>query len=182
MKIIRWAGVPIALAAIATWAQAPSANPGTISFVAKQMNVPIDGQFKKFSAQIQFDPTNPTAGKATVEIDVASLDLGDKDFNYEMSTKTWLDTRTYPRATFISSVIKPIAPDRLEIRGKLTIKGKTLDVTVPVTFRTEGRIRVFDGALPIRRTAFNVGEDEWRDTSVVADEVQIRFHLNSTPP
>lgn len=181
MRMLRWFGVPIALAAMATWAQTPTVNPGTMKFIAKQMNVPIEGQFKKFSARIQFDPTNPAAGKATVEIEVASLDLGDKDFNYEMNTKTWLDTHTYPKATFVSSAIKPIALDRLEIRGKLTIKGKTLDVTVPVTLRTEGRARVFDGVLPIQRTTFNVGEEEWRDTSVVADEVQIRFHLIAAP-
>jgi len=181
VRIIRWAVVPIALAAIAAWAQTPTANPGTISFVAKQMNVPIKGQFKQFSAQIQFDPARPAAGKAAVEIDVASLDLGDKEFNYEMNTKTWLDTRTYPKATFISSAIKAIAPDRLEVSGKLTIKGKTLDVAVPVTLKTEGRTRVFEGTLPIRRTMFNIGEDEWRDTSVVSDEVQIRFHLIAAP-
>jgi len=181
VRIIRWAVVPFMLAAMAAWAQTPAANPGAISFVAKQMNVPVKGQFKQFSARIQFDPARPAAGKAAVEIDVASLDLGDEEFNYEMNTKTWLDTRAYPKATFVSSAIKPIAPDRLEVSGKLTIKGKTLEVTVPVTLKTDGRARVLEGTLPIRRTTFNIGEDEWRDTSVVADEVQIRFRLIAAP-
>ena len=34
-----------------------------------------------------------------------------------------------------------------------------------------------DGVLPIKRTTFNIGDGEWKDTSVVADEVQIKFHV-----
>jgi polyisoprenoid-binding protein YceI len=36
---------------------------------------------------------------------------------------------------------------------------------------------VFEGTLPIRRLAFGIGEGEWRDPSVVADEVIVRFRL-----
>ena len=61
--------------------------------------------------------------------------------------------------------------------GKLTIKGKTVDVTVPATYRQDGAAQVFDGVLPIKRTTFNIGDGEWKDTSVVADDVQIKFHL-----
>ncbi len=38
----------------------------------------------------------------------------------------------------------------------------------------------FDGVLPIKRSTFNIGTGEWKDTSIVADEVQIKFHLVAT--
>jgi hypothetical protein len=31
--------------------------------------------------------------------------------------------------------------------------------------------------LPIKRTVFNIGDGEWKDTSVVADDVQIKFRI-----
>ena len=31
--------------------------------------------------------------------------------------------------------------------------------------------------LPIKRLAFKIGDGEWADTSMVADEVQVRFKL-----
>jgi polyisoprenoid-binding protein YceI len=64
---------------------------------------------------------------------------------------------------------------KLTVTGKLTIKGKTADVTFPLTVRR--RKQVFEGALPIKRLAYNIGEGEWKDTSMVADDVTIKFHV-----
>ena len=36
---------------------------------------------------------------------------------------------------------------------------------------------MFDGAVPIKRLAYNIGEGEWKDTSMVADDVVIKFHV-----
>jgi len=38
---------------------------------------------------------------------------------------------------------------------------------------------VFEGQLPIKRLAFNIGEGEWKDTSMVADEVVIKFRVTA---
>jgi polyisoprenoid-binding protein YceI len=45
---------------------------------------------------------------------------------------------------------------------------------------SQGATQTFDGSLPIKRTQFDVGSGEWKDTSVVADEVVIKFHLVAT--
>jgi len=66
------------------------------------------------------------------------------------------------------------------VTGKLTIKGKTATVTLPVEMTQNGATQTFDGVLPIKRSAFNVGTGEWKDTSVVADDVQIKFHIVAT--
>jgi polyisoprenoid-binding protein YceI len=63
------------------------------------------------------------------------------------------------------------------VTGKLTIKGKSQTVVVPVTVTQQGATQAFDGALPIKRTQFDIGTGEWKDTSVVADEVVIKFHI-----
>ncbi len=179
MKTLYRIGLAVLFAMTPT-AHAAGAAPEKISFGATQMNVPLEGQFKKFSARIQYDPTNPTMSTASIDVDMASVDLGQEDFNSELRTRDWFDTRTYPKATFISSAIKPLAPNKLEVRGKLTVKGITTDITVPVTVTTEGPKRYFEGKLPLKRTLLNVGEGEWKDTSMVADEVEIRFRLATT--
>ena len=83
----------------------------------------------------------------------------------------------FPRASFVSSTVKPAGGGRVDVIGMLTIKGKTIDVSFPVSVRQEGANQIFEGALPIKRLMFNVGEGEWRDTSTVADEVVIKFHI-----
>lgn len=171
------AGLALAVSAVA-WAQ--TFQPARSSVVAtfRQMNVPIDAPFKTFRAQVAFDPAKPAEGKGTVEIDVASLDLGEADFNAEVRRKAWFDAATHPKATFVvNGGAKAAGPNRFEVPGKLTIKGRTIDVVAPVTVRNEGNVQLFEGQVPIKRLAFNIGEGEWKDTSLVADEVIVKFRI-----
>ena len=57
------------------------------------------------------------------------------------------------------------------------VKGKSTDVSFPLAVKKDGATQVFDGALPIKRLTYNVGEGEWKDTGMVADEVTIKFHI-----
>ncbi|RFU48587.1 YceI family protein [Paraburkholderia sp. DHOC27] len=149
----------------------------TVSATSKQMNVPTEGTFKKFTAQLDFDPARPSAGSAKLSIDTASYDLGDESYNQQVRGKEWFDTAQFPNATFVSSAIAPAGGNQFKVSGTLTIKGKSTNVTVPVTVTQQGATQTFDGTLPIKRSQFDIGTGEWKDTSVVADEVLIKFHL-----
>lgn len=149
----------------------------TVTATFKQMNVPIDAKFKKFTANIDYDAAKPDAAKATVEVDTGSMDLGDADYNKEVAKKEWFNAAQFPKATFVSSSIKPAGAGKLNVTGKLTIRGKTSDVSFPLTVKAEGKTQVFDGVLPIKRLTYNIGEGEWKDTSMVADDVAIKFHV-----
>ncbi len=152
----------------------------TVSATFKQMNVPVDAKFKKFTAQIDFDPAKPAESKANLEIDIPSFDLGDPEYNQEVLKKEWFNAAQFPKASFVSTGMTGDA-SKLNVTGKLTIKGKTADVSFPVTVKKDGAATVFDGALPIKRLAYNIGEGEWKDTSTVADEVVIKFHIVGLP-
>ncbi|MDB5773720.1 MAG: YceI family protein [Burkholderia sp.] len=149
----------------------------SVSAVFKQMNVPVEGKFKKFNAQIDFDAAMPESSKASMEIDINSFDLGDAEFNSEAQKKEWFNSARFPKATFTSSAIKPGSNGKFDVTGKLTIKGRTADVNFPLIVKKEGTNQVFEGALPIKRLAFNIGEGEWKDTGTVADEIIIKFRV-----
>jgi len=151
----------------------------SVSATFKQMNVPVEARFKTFTAQIDYDAAKPEAAKATVDIGTASMDLGDPEYNREVAKKEWFNTAQFPKATFVSTSIKPAGTDKLNVAGKLTIKGKTADVAFPLTVKAAGKQQVFEGQLPIKRLAFNIGEGEWKDTSMVADEVVIKFRVTA---
>ena len=153
----------------------------TVSAVFKQIGVAVESRFTKFGAQIDFDAANPDASKATVDIDVASFDLGDPDYNREVLKKEWFNAAQFPKASFVSTKIRGNGPGKLEVSGKLTIKGNTTEVSFPMLVKKEGAVQVFEGSLPIRRLTFNIGDGEWKDTSVVADEVVIRFRVLAKP-
>lgn len=149
----------------------------TITATFKQMNVPVEAKFRTFSARLDYDAAKPEAARASVDIDTASLDLGDPDMNREVAKKDWFNSAQFPKANFVSSAIKPAGPGKLAVTGKLTIKGRSANVSFPLTVRQEAGKQLFEGALPIRRLAYNIGDGEWKDTSMVADEVVIRFRV-----
>jgi polyisoprenoid-binding protein YceI len=153
------------------------ADKSTLQFVSKQMGVPVDGHFKKFSATLAFDPAKPAAATARLELDLASVDAGSADADGEVVGKPWFNVKLFPTATFVSAAIRPLGGDKFELAGKLTIKGKTQDVSAPFSFRQEGGNGVFDGAFVLKRLDFGVGDGIWSDVSAVANEVQIKFRF-----
>ncbi|MDP1897173.1 MAG: YceI family protein, partial [Sulfurimicrobium sp.] len=76
-----------------------------IAFVSRQMNVPVDGVFRKFSALIVLDPARPEAGRAQIDIDLASIDAGSAEANDEVKGKSWFNVREFPKASFSSSSV-----------------------------------------------------------------------------
>ena len=64
--------------------------------------------------------------------------------------------------------------------GKLSIKGTSRDVTVPVAMTQAGGTTTATGTFALKRLAYKIGENEWADTSMVADDVQVKFKLALT--
>ena len=149
----------------------------TLSFNYKQMGVPMEGKFRKFAARISFDPAKLNAAQAQLDVALASIDTGFSEADEEVVGKQWFNAKDYPTARFVSTGVKALGGNRFEARGKLTIKGKTLDVLAPFTFKPEGSSSTFDGAFTLKRLDYAIGEGAWSDVSAVANEIQIRFHL-----
>lgn len=151
-----------------------------IVFVSKQMGVPVEGRFKKFDAQLNFDPAKPETSKIAMTVDVASATLGVPESDAELPKAPWFNTAKFPQATFQSTSAKGLGGGKFEIRGKLSIKGQSQDVVVPVTLTQSGATTTATGVLPIKRLAFKIGEGEWSDTGMVADDVQVKFKFALT--
>jgi len=151
-----------------------------ITFVSKQMGVPVEGQFKKFDAQVAFDPAKLATSKISFTVDTGSATLGVKESDAELPKPTWFNVPKFPQATFQSTAIKALGGGVFEVAGKLSIKGNTQDVTVPVAMTQAGAVTTATGAFAIKRLAFKIGENEWADTSMVADDVQVKFKLALT--
>jgi polyisoprenoid-binding protein YceI len=149
----------------------------TLTFAYKQMGVPLEGKFGKFAAQLAFDPAKINTAQARLEVDLASIDTGSSEGDDEVAGKLWFNTNAYPAARFVSSGVKPLGGNRYEALGKLTIKGRSLDVSAPFTFRQEGTIGIFDGAFTLKRLDYAIGEGIWADVGTVANEVLIVFHI-----
>jgi polyisoprenoid-binding protein YceI len=59
----------------------------------------------------------------------------------------------------------------------LTIKGASKTVNTLVTLSQKSGLSTIEGSLPVKRLDFKLGDGDWKDISIVADEVQIKFKL-----
>lgn len=172
------ASVSFAAGILSTSANAAvDAQKSTLTVTFKQMNVPVDAKFKTMNANVHFDPANLAASKAQIDVDVASFDLGSAEYNREVTGKDWFDAKGFPRATFVSTSIKPGANGTYSVAGTLTIRGKARTVVVPLQYHKDGASQVFDGSLTFKRLDFGIGQGEWSDTSIVANDVTLKFHV-----
>lgn len=182
LHVLVVASIALALSAGA-FAQTPAKllpAQSEIAFVSRQMGVPVEGVFKKFEAQIGFDPKKPEAGRVAFTIDTGSASLGIPQTDAELPKPEWFNTPKFPQATFQSSAIKGLGGGRFEVAGRLTIKGNVRELVVPVSVVQNAGTSVASGSFTIKRLEFKIGEGDWGDTSIVANDVQVRFKIALT--
>lgn len=151
-----------------------------VTFQYKQMGVPMNGQFKRWTAQFHFDPAKAAAAQAQIEIDLASIDAGSSDADEEVVGKTWLNVKAFPKAIFVTKHIKPLSANQFEVTGALTIKGKTQDITFPLRLATQGSAAIFSGGFVLHRADFAIGEGAWAKFDVLANDIFVNFQLTAT--
>jgi polyisoprenoid-binding protein YceI len=148
-----------------------------IAFAIKEMGVPVAGKFATWSADISFDPKRPEAGKVAFTIATASATFGEPETDAEAPKAEWFDVVKFPNATFASTSIESKGNGKFEVAGKLSVKGTTKDVVVPIALTQAGATTTATGAFTIRRNEYRIGEGEWADTSQLAEDVVVTFKI-----
>ena len=173
-------GAALAPAAHAIEYNQVQADKSRIGFGYKQMGVAMDGKFKKFASQLSFDPAQPANAKATIDVDLASVDTGTSEANAEVAGKPWFNTKAFPTARFESGSFKALGGNRYEVTGKLTVKGKTQAIVAPLAYTAQGNSASFDGSFTIRRGDFSIGEGPWSTFDIVANDILVKFRIQAT--
>jgi polyisoprenoid-binding protein YceI len=151
-----------------------------IQFVSRQMGVPVEGRFKTFDAKVVFDPAKPASSSIAFSVDTGSATLGVRETDAELPKADWFNVAKFPKASFQSTAVKRLQGNQFEVAGKLSIKGVSSDVVVPVTLAQSGAQTTATGSFAIKRLTYRIGDNEWSDTSMVADPVQVKFKLTLT--
>jgi len=89
----------------------------------------LTGRFNEFSGTFTFDEAHPEASKVKVEVDTESIDSNHAERDKHLRSKEFLDTATYPTATFESTGVK-VNGDKATITGNLTLHGVTKPIEI----------------------------------------------------
>lgn len=172
---MRMSHVFFAAAVLIGSAQAQTLQPAAseIVFVSRQMGVPVEGRFTRFSLPgFAFDPRQPQAAKVQLLIDLRSASMGAADVEAELMKPEWFDAKRQPQASFTAQTVKALGGGRFELDGQFALKGQTRPLKLQVQLTPGG---LASGQFTLKRTDWKIGDGEWLDTSIVAAEVQVKF-------
>lgn len=138
-------------------------------------------RFNKTTGTVVLDKAAKTAS-VDVTIDMKSVDTGFALFNNHIQGADFLDTATYPTATFKSTKVHFDGDKPTAIDGNLTIKGVTKPVTLKVTAFTAMPHPMLkkdaigaNATVVIKRSEFNAG----KYAPNVGDDVTIDIALEA---
>lgn len=145
-----------------------------IKFTAEQEGNPFTGQFNKFDAVINFDAANIDDASVIANIDISSIDAGDKDRNGALPGKEWFFVKKFPEAIFQSSDFSKTGENSYAAAGTLSIKEVSQPLTLPFTLNIDNGTADMSGEVTLDRTLWDLGSgtwstDEWVSTSVRVD-------------
>jgi len=176
------AALILSLPAAALAAPAPrwSVDAGSkLGFTGKMSGEAFNGAFRRWSAQIAFDPKNLPASKAEVSIDVASAATGDADRDQAMPTDDWFAAGKFPHATFVTRAFKDLGGGRYQAIGDLTIRGVSHPVVLPFTLVIAGDTARMNGQVALNRGAFGIGQGKWAAGDTVDTQVAVTIALTA---
>lgn len=166
-----------AAAAAPEWRLDPAAS--RIVVVTTQMGSAVEGQFRRFEADIRFDPDDLGGSRVTVTIDTASLDTGNDQRDAAARGPEWFDVAAHPTARFEAASFRALGDGRYEAEGTLAIKGVARPVRLPFTLAIDGDSAGMAGGLTVARAEFGLGTGEWLTNGVVGDSVDIRVQVSA---
>ena len=143
-------------------------NEHSVKFSGKGVN----GIFKTFNAAIYFDEANLSTSKFTITIDVASLNTGNAVPNRHATGPDWFDATKYPKIKFTSGTIEKTSAGYV-VKGKMEVKNKVKDVTIPFQFTRSGTTGSFSSSFVIKRSDYGVGGA----SGEVSDEIKVELKV-----
>jgi polyisoprenoid-binding protein YceI len=168
----------IVIAAVPTWQIIPAQS--ELTFTATQNGAPVTGKFTKFTGDIQFDAAHLNASHARIVVEVGSVATSYDELTSTLTSSDWFGVQTFPQAIFVADHFTKTADNMYQADGKLTVRDKTLPVTVTfkMTDLPNNTVRA-QGSTKLKRNAFGVGQGEWADTSEVKDDVTVNFIMTA---
>lgn len=180
--LMLWSSWAHAQTPVPVWVIEPAKS--TLTFEATQQGAPISGVFKGFTGDIRFDASRPEESRATIMIDMRTVDSQSSDRDQSLLGADWFGVESFPESRYIVSKFEKLNENQYVARGELDIRGvkKTLDLPLNITFSQDdaGRdVAKAEGEVSLNRLDFGVGQGAWKDTQAVGNPVKVKVSVQA---
>ncbi|WP_165190658.1 YceI family protein [Caulobacter soli] len=155
------------------------AKSSTLGFSATWAGDAIEGQFKRWTADILFSPEALDRSKLTVSIDMSSAATGDDQRDASLPSDDFFAAATHPKATFTASKFRKTGEGKFVAEGTLELRGVKKPVSLPFSLKIDGDTATARGVTTLDRTVFGVGQGEWASTDQIGGKVKVSFAITA---
>lgn len=176
-------------------------DPKGVNNVQFKLDAPLEsitGTATGITGAVSFDADAPEATTGRIVLDTASLTVGNPLMADHLRSANWLDVASHPSIVFeagkLANVRTQGAQILADVSGRLTVKGVTKDVTVPVTFtyladklgarlgdeKVKGDLLVLRANFQINRSDFDIQPGQMTDK--VAETINLSLSIAGAAP
>jgi polyisoprenoid-binding protein YceI len=162
-------------AALPRYVQAQAGS--SLAFTFDQAGAASKGGFKKFTTELRYDEKAPETCSLNVKIETASVDTQDQERDEMLRAADLFDAQKYPTAQYVANSCARRADGSVEAVGKLTLRGVTRDLRLPLKITRTASGLDLSGEAAIKRLDYGVGQGDFKATDSVGDEVKLHYKV-----
>lgn len=152
----------------------------SLAFAGRYQGEGFAGRFQRFDARISFDGNDLAAASFQVEVDLASADTGNEDYDSTVVGPEFFDVARFPKARFATTAFRKTGDRSYEADATLTLRDRSQPLVFPFTFVRDGAGARLTATVVLKRLDYDVGTGDWTDTGLIANEVEVRVDLPLT--
>ena len=174
-------------------------DPKGVNNASFKLDAPLEsvtGSANGVTGTVTFDPKNPASIKGKIVVAANSLHVGNPMMKEHLHSPMWLDVAKFPEITFETVSVKNSKTEgnvtTVDVTGKLTIKGTTKEVTVPVKLTylkdklkdrfpsLSGDLLVLRANFVIKRNDFGIQPGQFEDK--VSNDIDLNLSIAGMAP
>lgn len=148
----------------------------------------VRGHFNDFSTDIIFNPDELDKSSFAFTIKVNSIDTNIGKRDKHLISADFFDAGKHPTMTFTSTSVTAGEGGVYNVAGKLTVKGKDYDLTLPLVLAgvkehpaVPGKeVAGFNGKVVVDRLSHGIGTGKFYEMGVVGKDVDVFVSLEVT--
>lgn len=157
----------------------------SINFNIKHMGISfVQGRFDKFDGKGATKGNNLDNADLSFTVEVNSINTGVEMRDKHLKSADFFDAEKYPTMTFVTGSITKEKNNTYTLKGKLTIKDVTKEISVPVTFggvtkNQQGKeVMGIQATFKVNRLDYNIKYDP--TGAGVAKDVDVNLYFELT--
>jgi len=139
----------------------------------------VIGNFNEFDGFVSLDLSNQNNNKALINVRIDSLDINYKRYKDLVLSEVFFDAQKYPLGLIDTNNFKYNYEDnKINLIGELTIKGKSQNIPINIEIiKLASELVQIKSEISFSRNEFDIGTGNWRNTTILKDEIKIRADI-----